>query len=414
MLFAALLQLDPAQMARDIERAGMKLMLYVELFLLQVLQVVEELARVVFQVVFGQGFPKKILDVLERLCGWANTIIEHLIGTAPDSGVLCSAFNWLGGAFDDIAGLVQTIMDVEIAGWKPFQHVLAEFHKAFSVMAHFFLTALPCSDDALIACDFAMDAVEVDPEGTLPVATRCFSTYTTFFGEGQQLSCSPADTCNVHLAGIGGELAVCGSCATGRSETAGLSTRFGCSAITKICTCNVPVLVETLCHANADCYGEERTCRFLDSDFARGFGAAPCATCETSKMCFLEAGRTAGYCACGLGPITFASCPRGETSSNRRIRVDDMCLLTSDPQVRHSRCAQARLFPKAGPGVQNTRFWGGAGLRRLKAAPGEQKHAVLGRCRLAPPESSRATRCTPAPPKSAKTRGFGPVHACAA
>ena len=210
-------------------------------------------------------------------------------------------------------------------------------------------------------------------QGVLPVATRCFSTYTTFFGEGQQLSCSPADTCNLNLAGNLG-LETCGSCPTGDSERAGLSTRFGCSPVTKICTCNVPTLAESECHSNDDCYSNERSCRFLDGDFERGFGSAPCALCETNKMCFLEAGRQAGYCACGLSAVDFAMCrqvlaceparacvracasvraggqrvracvhahlcvqaadtpAQEDVSKTIAPRIDSMCLLTSDPQ----------------------------------------------------------------------------------
>ena len=162
-------------------------------------------------------------------------------------------------------------------------------------------------------------------QGVLPVATRCFSTYTTFFGEGQQLSCLPADTCNLNLAG-NLCLETCSSCPSGASERAGQTTRFGCSPITKICTCNVPTSAESECHSNDDCYSNDRTCRFLDGDFERGFGSALCALCETSKMCFLEAGRQAGYCSCGLSQVEFAMCRqvclgRARRSHARRLRA---------------------------------------------------------------------------------------------
>lgn len=172
-------------------------------------------------------------------------------------------------------------------------------------------------------------------QGTLPVATRCFSTYTTFFGDGQTLSCSPADTCNLNLAGNEG-VEVCGSCPSGLSESSGVTTRFGCSKVTKICTCNVPTYSESQCHSNDDCYRSDRSCRLIGSDFEGGFGSEPCDICQTNKMCFLEAGRQAGYCACGLSKIDFATCKAADVSKTIKVRIDSMCLLTSDPNFGSS------------------------------------------------------------------------------
>ena len=40
-------------------------------------------------------------------------------------------------------------------------------------------------------------AVDAQERGVLPMPTRCWSTYVTFFGDNQQLSCTAADTCKL-------------------------------------------------------------------------------------------------------------------------------------------------------------------------------------------------------------------------
>ncbi len=48
--------------------------------------------------------------------------------------------------------------------------------------------------------------------GTLPMPTRCWASYLTFFGDNQQLSCSKADTCKLAPLAALAERRVCGAC----------------------------------------------------------------------------------------------------------------------------------------------------------------------------------------------------------
>ena len=140
-----------------IERAGNKLLMYIELTVTALMEIIDELSRVLFQVIFGQGFPKTMLDTLETICGWTNFILEEIIGTSPDSGVLCKVFNWLSGAFEDLASMIYEIMNVSILGVKPFNTLLTGAHKGFKMIAFLLRNTLPCSPDSLVACDFAIE-----------------------------------------------------------------------------------------------------------------------------------------------------------------------------------------------------------------------------------------------------------------
>ena len=58
------------------------------------------------------------------------------------------------------------------------------------------------------ALDLPEDAFLVT--GSLPAVTRCWSTYVTFYGDNQPLSCTNADTCKV--SAMGQDLVPCITC----------------------------------------------------------------------------------------------------------------------------------------------------------------------------------------------------------
>ena len=318
-----------------LKRAGDKLMLYVEIFIARVLYIMDELARVMFKVIFGQGLPEEIVKILRILCDFYNWVQRDIVGTSPDSGVLCVLFNLLGRAYGILADAFEAIMNLDILGTRPFKILFFIPATSMRFASNFFLGALPCNTEGLMMCDFTDIPEDNIPDGALPVATRCFSTYTTFYGDGQPLSCTQADTCHTSL--VDRSVIMCGSC-----EHKGSTKRFGCSPITKICTCAVPVMVETPCNANSDCYEQDQTCRLLDSQFNPGFGGFQrCAVCQNSRMCFLQPGRTSGYCACGLQEIHFDSCQLSQLGTSPALRIDSMCLHTRDPNFKTTLSGQS-------------------------------------------------------------------------
>jgi len=97
----------------------------------------------------------------------------------------------------------------------------------------------------------------------------------------------------------------------------------------------VPRRDTSLCSANADCYGAE-SCAWVSDEYETTFGSLPCAQCTDSKMCFLQPGRAAGYCACSLHPVDFATCTAAQVGCTPMLPYDAMCLHTSDVRFRSS------------------------------------------------------------------------------
>lgn len=169
---------------------------------------------------------------------------------------------------------------------------------------------------------------KTDPKGVLPVATKCWSTYTTFFGDNSMLSCTAADTC--HRGVTDTNLVVCGTCPEPQTSF----RQFGCFEITKICTCGVSVLALQYCTANEDCSPAESSCKYLDSELEPSMGFTPCTSCQSSRLCYMQPGMSLGYCACGLFQIKFARCL--DHAKNVNPGYDDMCIFTSDPNFLRS------------------------------------------------------------------------------
>jgi hypothetical protein len=139
------------------------------------------------------------------------------------------------------------------------------------------------------------------PEGTDPedvalaVATRCWSTYITFFGDSQQLSCTTADTCRKGRLEAGNT--VCAACPM--PEPGILA--FACDHITKLCTCGVPQRRDTFCTANEDCELADASCRSLSAGLELSGTDIPCSSCSSRGVCFRATAGAAGLCACSAG-----------------------------------------------------------------------------------------------------------------
>ena len=103
-----------------------------------------------------------------------------------------------------------------------------------------------CSQKDFSCTDDMIDMPATEPTGALPMPTRCWSTYLTFFGDNQQLQCTAADTCRAQGAfGLSAsEYIVCGRCPKLNSNNL---RDYGCDALTKICSCAVPILHTSHC-----------------------------------------------------------------------------------------------------------------------------------------------------------------------
>jgi len=309
-----------------IERAGDKLLMYVGLYIEKIAAIMAQLARMIFKVVFGRGIPKQITAMVKFLCQFMNMVNRYIIGTSKTNGVLCFLTNAQAEIAFLIADVLKHLMDISILGAKPFEAILKVPYSIVMFLGKMLANMLACSEDAIKDCNFDDTEEDNASPGALPTSTRCFSTYATFYGDANPLSCTAADTCDTSL--VDRTLRVCGSCQQAASGIP--TTRFACSPITKQCTCNVPVLGTTQCSANADCY-DDQACRWIDGDFVRTFGSIPCSDAgANSRMCFLEEGRATAYCAVAIHSVEFATCTDEQLGQTVQLPVDAMCLHTRD------------------------------------------------------------------------------------
>jgi len=183
------------------------------------------------------------------------------------------------------------------------------------------------------------------PPDSLPVATRCWSSYVSRYGDGENsLSCSAADTCYVKdLAAFDDDilpgsftagLHVCDDCPTPTDAT---ESRFGCDLFTRSCKCGVRNIRKTTCINNYDCsVAADGTCQILDSLLnADPFGILSCSACTGQKVCLVDPmSNGVGYCACSREHIAPLSCLEGEIGETYQTAAGTMCYAAVEMAVR--------------------------------------------------------------------------------
>jgi len=173
-----------------------------------------------------------------------------------------------------------------------------------------------------IQCEYYFPKTRSTYKNTLPMPTRCWSTYNTFYGDSSMLSCRASDTCYKSITDT--TLVKCSMCEAPFQDY----EMFGCSQVTQTCTCNLPTFSEQECISNEECFGSDSVCRFLDGELEPSVGFTRCETCQTKRFCMLTSGRSTGYCACGLLNVEFARCAqRGEAVIPG---YNQLCIYTQD------------------------------------------------------------------------------------
>jgi hypothetical protein len=183
------------------------------------------------------------------------------------------------------------------------------------------------------------------PPFSLPVATRCWSSYLSRYGEGENsLSCSAADTCYAKDLSTFGEdplpgstaagLLACDACPTPTDFT---ESRFGCDLFTRSCKCGVQNIRKTTCINNYECsVAPDSTCQILDSLLnADPYGMLSCSACTGQKVCLVDPmSDGVGYCACSREPISPLSCGQGEIGETYQTAAGTMCYAAVGGAVR--------------------------------------------------------------------------------
>jgi len=291
---------------------------------------VDQLRDTVMELAMSRGAGKTIKDILVVVC----KIVEFLY-TVLWSYFLCPILRICLIIMEfsiNIADALLNIVRIVLFGAPEVVKVLDGFigtaRDIISGITRAIGNCAPKSFNCVIEPVFG----EQDSDfGTLPMPTRCWSSYLTFFGDNQQSSCSKADTCKLAPLASIQERRVCGAC----PEQSNPSVQdFACHALTGICTCGVPILSSTSCFTNEDCMtDQDATCRLINDDLEVSKSSVACGDCAYQQMCFETS--EGGVCACGARQRKMHTCSQTdhEEKNALSLRLEELCLYTSTDGV---------------------------------------------------------------------------------
>jgi hypothetical protein len=135
-----------------------------------------------------------------------------------------------------------------------------------------------CEDEGEFSCDLDAKVGEAhDTAGALHLPMCCWSSYFTFFGDNEQLSCSAADTCKESRVALFSDTLVCAACPAQSNPSI---LKSACDQLTGFCTCGVPEL-------RSDCLepGSAATCLLINDELRTSRSAVACDDCQYDRMC---------------------------------------------------------------------------------------------------------------------------------
>lgn len=303
-----------------LQQSAELLIRYVLMFLDAISQVMKELFAAMAQVVFGGGRMKMILEIIVTLCKVVQWIFKNII-----QKVMCLLITIISKILTLIGNILIKV-GVVVEPAKKVGETLIQIAKSIGNTDF-------CAEPMNMNCDNLLPDEAQQPPGTLRAPTRCWAAYVTFFGDTQQLSCTVADTCKTSITD--NTLVTCGACpAPGRSHI-----DFGCSAVTKQCTCDVPNLAQTTCTSNSACdpATTSASCQYVDDELQPSTGFVECSTCQQTPFCLKSAGASSGICSCGVFDSPFATCSRADYGSAVTPPYSKPCLYTTDPKYSRAR-----------------------------------------------------------------------------
>jgi hypothetical protein len=314
--------------------AWAQVQMYSELMLIEMEALWTVLGDLVYNFMMDSGFGR----ALQSIINWICLVVQKLYDTI-----------WMQFTCPMLRPIGRAMRDLNILGWTP----LVEQGK--TVIHTYYKECIEGRD----VCNETMRADDDPPDTALPVATRCWSTYSTFLGDAKSLSCSAADTCmSADISQlINGEvdpesqvagMDICDSCPAPQSSS---FARYGCDIVTKTCKCGVQTLLRTTCITNDECSFAGTSCDIVDDLFDRDpFGSITCAECATDRVCLVSAGDSIGHCSCATRPMTYTSCEptsQGQTVFTGPFAV---CLVALGTNV------QAELQGSAEYRVENSKL----------------------------------------------------------
>ena len=155
----------------------------------------------------------------------------------------------------------------------------------------------------ILNCTFPTLSSKDTMAGASRSGTRCWADAQRNVGTSNLLACTESDTC--YRSDLDRSIPIiCGSCP---SADAGFST-YGCSAITKMCTCRIPVTQTSPCSSNMECAYSLSTCQLITGLDDMSYGNQPCSDCTKEVQCLMSAGSGLGKCGCMFQPQALQKC----------------------------------------------------------------------------------------------------------
>jgi hypothetical protein len=240
--------LIPGSTAQDRQMIITEMEFYFEMLVNNILAAMEEIANIVFTLIFETGpFGQALQGMVDTLCSIVSMAMQawNVTGCWIFREVVAPTLGFLVDIMEAIVKLIGQ-------GYE----VIVGFRKIVK-----YIDDMTCEGELL--CSRAPKLIKNLEFGALPVATRCWADYTPDIDSTDAFSCTRSDTCRVSDMKYGtsldastnilledGNQIVCDQCPL---QPGGVVNSFGCDVYTKQCTCNRPKLERTYCTSNQVC-----------------------------------------------------------------------------------------------------------------------------------------------------------------
>ena len=274
------------------------------------------------------GWLKKTIEVICQIVEWLHNIVWVKF-VCPMMKFVLDFATTINNFLQDLVGVIARIPGVPTQ-WATDILLILE---SILLSVQDFLK--DCSQKDFSCTDEMASIPQPEPTGALPMPTRCWSTYLTFFGDNQQLQCTAADTCQAQSAlGLSAsEYIVCGRCPKLQNSNI---RDYGCNAVTKLCSCAVPILHTSHCSSNEDCLIPDAatSCKLIKNDLTLSKTTILCDECQYQRTCLHDVVTGLGTCACGFQRTPFQTCTAADVASQNAITLmyNNLCLYSSSRQ----------------------------------------------------------------------------------
>ena len=306
----------------DIQAIGQQLVKYVMMLLQTLGTVMSELGDAMFALVFNNGAAERFKMLVAHMCEAINFLHNKIV-----VGVLCVVIDALLAVFEAVANFLADSLIFKSAA----EDVLEWTDK---------LRTLSFCEENPLQCMTLSDVFTERGPAVLPNPTRCWSVYSTFFGDTSSLACNPGDSCapTLGVTGVSTDPVMCALCPDAQPNF----RKYGCAATTKTCTCSIPILQQTACWSNTECQDPYANCRYVNTRFEPAAGSIACASCQSKRVCLLEQGKMSGFCACALMDASFSTCAADRLGAAVLPGWDDLCLFTQSSVLATSSVYRVR------------------------------------------------------------------------